>query len=70
MSGDMGIRVNGFEEKVPENATISSLIAFFRENDVHLIVERNGQFVHPEKYATTSVSEGDRIEFINPAMGG
>lgn len=64
------ITVNGMMEKVRPNATIAELIALFEEKDVHLIVELNGKFVYPKKYDTTHVSEGDRIEFINPNIGG
>ena len=64
------ITVNGFEEKVPEGATLSFLIEHFRERDPDLIVEHNGRFVFPHEYATTTVSDNDRVEFINPNFGG
>lgn len=70
MGREIEIIVNGFKEKVPENATISFLIARFEEDDVHLIVERNGRFVYPQSYSSITVSEGDRVEFINPNFGG
>jgi sulfur carrier protein ThiS len=49
---------------------MSDLIAHFNEDDVHLIVEKNGQFVYPKNYSTTKVLQGDRIEFIDPNFGG
>ena len=64
------IILNGFPETVPENTTISDLIDRFEENDGDLIVEHNGQFVYPQKYAVVTASEGDRVEFINPNFGG
>jgi len=70
MSKYVDVIVNGFKEKVPEKASISFLITHFKEGDVDLIVEHNGQFVYPQKYAAATVSEGDRIEFINPNFGG
>lgn len=70
MNREMQIIVNGLEERIPENCTISYLIAHFGENDVHLIVEHNGQFVYPQYYDTTTVTQGDRVEFINPSFGG
>ena len=66
----MQIVVNGHGETVPEESTISSLVAIFREGDPHLIVEHNGRFVFPHLFAATVVAEGDRLEFINPAFGG
>jgi thiamine biosynthesis protein ThiS len=40
------------------------------EEDKHLVVERNHHFIHAQAYQTTVISEGDRIEFINPDFGG
>ncbi len=68
-SKNISITVNGFEEKVPENASISFLITHFKEEDSNLIAEHNGRFVYPDKYSAI-VSEGDIIEFINPNFGG
>lgn len=70
MNEEIEILLNGFREKVPKGITISSLILKFKEDDVHLIVEHNGRFVYPQKYVTTRISEGDRIEFLNPNFGG
>ena len=46
------------------------LIKQLGEEDAHLIVEKNGRFVYPRDYGSTSLAEGDRIEFINPNFGG
>ena len=70
MNGKIQIIVNGLEERVLENFTVSNLIELFKEDDAHLIVEYNGQFLYPQQYATTIVVGGDRIEFINPNFGG
>lgn len=67
---EIEITVNGVKEKIPEESTIAGLIGFFNEDDVHLIVEQNGQFVYPHNYATTIVTAGDKIEFLNPNFGG
>ena len=67
---EIEITVNGLKEKIPEQSTIAVLIGFFNEDDAHLIVEHNGQFVYPQNYATTVVTAGDKIEFLNPNFGG
>ncbi len=67
---EIWIIVNGLKEKVPENSTVSFLISHFGEDFTHPIVEHNGQFVYSQQYPTTVVSEGDRIELINPLSGG
>ena len=70
MGKEVEIVVNGFKERVPENATIAELIGRFRERDTQLIVEHNGRFVFAQQYDTTQVAAGDRIEFIHPDFGG
>ncbi|MBW1862908.1 MAG: sulfur carrier protein ThiS [Deltaproteobacteria bacterium] len=70
MNKRIEIIVNGLQEKVPENSTMSHLIHLFEEDDVHLIVEYNGHFLFRQRYSTTKVAEGDRIEFIHPGFGG
>lgn len=66
----MNVTINGFPENIPEHATITQLIALFRENDPSLIVEWNGQFVHPREYDSRRIGEGDRLEFIKANIGG
>ena len=61
---------NGIKEKVPANATIADLIALTEEKDSGLVVELNYRFVFPQKYQETILSEGDKVEFINPDFGG
>ena len=70
MNGKIQIIVNGLEERVLENFTVANLIEIFKEDEAHLIVEYNGQFLYPQQYDTTFVVDGDRIEFINPNFGG
>jgi thiamine biosynthesis protein ThiS len=70
MNEPMEITVNGHKETVPGSSTLSSLIHHFKEYDGDLIVEHNGRFVYPQKYAEVTVQEGDTIEFINPNIGG
>jgi thiamine biosynthesis protein ThiS len=66
----IGIILNGMMEKVPANTTIADLIRIMEEKDSGLIVELNNRFVFPQKYPETILSEGDKIEFINPDFGG
>jgi thiamine biosynthesis protein ThiS len=70
MKDTMEITVNGHTENVPGSSTLASLILHFKEYDGDLIVELNGRFVYPRKYAEVIVREGDAIEFINPNIGG
>ncbi|HNS15630.1 MAG TPA: sulfur carrier protein ThiS, partial [Syntrophorhabdaceae bacterium] len=66
----IGIILNGMMEKVPANTTIADLIRTMDEKDSGLIVELNNRFVFPQKYPEAVLSEGDKVEFINPDFGG
>ena len=70
MTENIEIVVNGLKEEVPRQATIAYLVRYYNEEDNHLIVEHNHQFVYPQDYERTIVTEGDEIEFINPNFGG
>ena len=70
LKSDIEIIVNGFVETIPDDYTISRLIEHCREGDSHLIVEHNGRFVFPQQYFQTRIRAGDRVEFINPNLGG
>ena len=51
------IVLNGIAEKVPANSSIDTIIELFKEGDPDLIVELNGRFVYPQRYASTTVSD-------------
>ena len=70
MEGGISITVNGLRERVPAGKSLSWLIASWGETDKSLIVERNGSFVYPQRYAEAILEEGDVIELINPDFGG
>ena len=67
---EIEITFNGMKEKVPSGTTISDLIRHAGEMDKHLVVERNNRFVHGCAYTSTTLNDGDRVEFINPDFGG
>jgi len=66
----MRIILNGFQEELPENSTVSSVISSNQEFEIHMIVELNHRFIHQKDYETTVLSEGDVLELIHPAFGG
>jgi thiamine biosynthesis protein ThiS len=66
----MDVIVNGLAERVSNDISIRQLIILFQEADTDLIVEHNGRFIYPRDYEKIRLSEGDRIEFINPNFGG
>ena len=66
----MRIILNGFQEELPENSTVSSVINSNQEFEVHMIVELNHRFIHQKDYETTVLKDGDVLELIHPAFGG
>jgi thiamine biosynthesis protein ThiS len=66
----MEIVYNGVRENVPDTTAISDLLDEANEKDTGLIVEVNNRFIFPGDYGKTFLSEGDRVEFINPDFGG
>jgi thiamine biosynthesis protein ThiS len=64
------ILLNDLPLQVPAMSSLAALIRDLEEADPDLIVELNGRFVYPRDYATTIVSDGDGLEFINPNFGG
>jgi thiamine biosynthesis protein ThiS len=70
MDGKIKIVVNGFEEEVPSGSSIEFLIKHFKEIDPNLIVELNGRFIYPKEYPASIIKENDRVEFVNPNLGG
>jgi sulfur carrier protein len=70
MPAEIEIELNGFPEKIPSPCSLSQLIESHGDGDVHLIVELNGRFVYPHDYSGKILSDGDRVEFINPNFGG
>lgn len=66
----IAIRINDLPEQVPAGSNLETLIQLFNERDSDLIVELNGRFIYSRDYATTVVSAGDEVEFLNPNFGG
>lgn len=67
---EMEILYNGVQEEIPPDTTISDLVEEAHERDIGLIVELNNRFIFPQDYGKTFLSEGDKVEFINPDFGG
>jgi len=66
----MIIHLNGLKESIADDLTVSDLIEWAREGDPDLIVEVNGRYVFPNNYEKYKIQSNDRVEFINPNLGG
>jgi len=67
----MKITINGKEETISKELTIIDLL---KEQNVEMpetvSVELNGEFLEREKFETTTVKDGDQIEFLYFMGGG
>lgn len=62
---------NGFPEEIEGSGlTVRELLDRTREDVPAVIVEINGRFVYRREFETTTIVEGDRVEFIHPSFGG
>lgn len=66
----MSLKVNGNEQALPEDATISGLLVELGLGDKPVVVEYNKTALFPRDYESTKLSEGDSIEIITIAAGG
>jgi sulfur carrier protein len=61
--------VNGRPAEIPAQ-TVSGLLEALGLPQSGTLVEQNGVALFPRDFATTPVSEGDRIEVVRIAAGG
>jgi len=66
----MTITLNGEEKQVPNNVTITGLLAFLNIQHQRVAVELNLEIVKKETYDTTDVKEGDSLEIVSFMSGG
>jgi len=66
----MTITLNGEEKQVPNNVTITGLLAFLNIQRQRVAVELNLEIVKKDAYDTTDVKEGDSLEIVSFMSGG
>ena len=66
----MTIILNGEPAQVAEGLTVAGLLEAEGEPAEHVLVEVDGEFVPPGKFAQRVLVEGDQVEVILPAFGG
>ena len=65
----MNVHLNGRLKALPSGLTIAQLLEELKIAPAALIVELNGDIVHPETY-NKRLLEDDRLEFIRFVGGG
>ncbi len=70
MSGEVRVRVNGEELRLPEGASVSALLERLKVSTPRVAVERNCEIVPKAAYASTALAEGDVLEVVEFVGGG
>ncbi|RJK97812.1 sulfur carrier protein ThiS [Vallicoccus soli] len=66
----MSVLVNGAPRDVPPGATVADVVAALTTAPTGVAVARNDEVVPRGAWATTAVSDGDRLEVLTAVQGG
>jgi sulfur carrier protein len=66
----MKIQLNGEPYESPEEITVRGLLERLEIHGARVAVELNLDIVPKDKYATTGLKEGDRVEVVHFVGGG
>ena len=66
----MQIKINGETRDVPDQLTLSQLIAHLQLAPERLAVELNREVVRRPNWPHTTLAEGDRVEIVHFVGGG
>ncbi len=66
----MNVFVNGDNHEVTEGTTVYQLLVNFELTNERVAVERNGEIIKKNEYASTVLSDGDVLEVVRFVGGG
>jgi sulfur carrier protein len=61
---------NGSPVELPAEATVEDLVQALGLGTKFVVAERNGEPVERRHMATTTLSDGDRVELVRAVAGG
>jgi len=67
---EVAVRVNGEEIRLPEGASVASVLERLRVSTPRVAVERNREIVPKAEYAKTRLATGDVLEVVEFVGGG
>jgi sulfur carrier protein len=70
MTGELSVRVNGEELRLPRGASVASLLDRLKVSTPRVAVERNREIVPKAAYPSTLLEEGDVFEVVEFVGGG
>ena len=66
----MRVELNGESREVREPSTLNDLVAELSLSPARIAIELNEQVVRRDRWAQTTLAEGDRIEIVHFVGGG
>ena len=66
----MNITINGASQQLTSSKNLSEIVGTFCKQSKHVITELNGSIVPPDRWAQTSLQEGDILELVTFVGGG
>jgi sulfur carrier protein len=70
VSDPVSVKVNGEELRLPEGASLASLLQRLEVSNPRVAVERNREIVPKSEYSSTLLAEGDVLEIVELVGGG
>jgi sulfur carrier protein len=70
VSEPLRVKVNGEELRLPEGASLASVLERLEVSTPRVAVERNREIVPKSEYASTRLSDGDVLEVVELVGGG
>lgn len=67
---EVEIRVNGAARVVAAGCTLAGMLAEAGQDPRWVVAELNGEVLPRERFASTELREGDRLELVRPVAGG
>ncbi len=64
------IVVNGDPAEVPAGETVAGLLDRLELNPQAVAIEHNGEILKRDRYASTPIESGDRLELVHFVQGG
>ncbi|HOH51497.1 MAG TPA: sulfur carrier protein ThiS [Candidatus Hydrogenedentes bacterium] len=66
----LAVTVNGERREAPAGATVQSLLESLALDPAHVVVERNGEILRRDDFASTPLAADDTLEIIRFVGGG
>jgi thiamine biosynthesis protein ThiS len=70
VSAQVRVRVNGEEMRLPDGASVASLLESLKVSLPRVAVERNREILPKKEYPSTRLREGDVFEVVELVGGG